>query len=324
MRRSRCPSTATARSAPAGDVSSGELEAANESEIVDRLRDQGLMPMQIAQALGAAGRRRARVATRRARRWFAPKRVTRDNVLGITRELATLLRAGLPLDRALELLISARADAAGRGAAAGRARRRARRQVAVAGARRAARGVLALLRQHRARRRSGRRARRGAAAARRNDGAQQGAARIGALGAHLSDDPDLRRRRVGDGAADRSSCRSSSRRSRRPARRCRCRRRSSSSSARSCATGGGRRCLPSCSPCCGSAAAAAMPSVRRVRDARLLRTPLLGDLIAKVEIARFARTLATLLANGVTLLAGLVDRQGDDGQRRAGRPRSTA
>jgi general secretion pathway protein F len=42
-----------------------------------------------------------------------------------------------------------------------------------------------------------------------------------------------------------------------------------------------------------------------VRDARLLRMPLLGDLIAKVEIARFARTLSTLLANGVTLLAGL-------------------
>jgi len=37
----------------------------------------------------------------------------------------------------------------------------------------------------------------------------------------------------------------------------------------------------------------------------LLRMPLLGDLIAKVEVARFARTLATLLANGVTLLGGL-------------------
>jgi type II secretory pathway component PulF len=48
-----------------------------------------------------------------------------------------------------------------------------------------------------------------------------------------------------------------------------------------------------------------VPAVRRARDARLLRMPLLGDLIAKVEIARFARTLATLLANGVTLLAGL-------------------
>ena len=33
--------------------------------------------------------------------------------------------------------------------------------------------------------------------------------------------------------------------------------------------------------------------------------PLLGDLIAKVEVARFARTLATLLGNGVTLLGDL-------------------
>jgi len=48
-----------------------------------------------------------------------------------------------------------------------------------------------------------------------------------------------------------------------------------------------------------------VPAIRRTRDARLLRLPLVGDLIAKVEIARFARTLSTLLANGVTLLAGL-------------------
>ena len=47
------------------------------------------------------------------------------------------------------------------------------------------------------------------------------------------------------------------------------------------------------------------PRVRRIRDARLLRAPLLGDVLAKVEIARFARTLATLLGNGVTLLTGL-------------------
>ena len=33
--------------------------------------------------------------------------------------------------------------------------------------------------------------------------------------------------------------------------------------------------------------------------------PLVGDLVAKVETARFARTLATLLGNGVTLLAGI-------------------
>jgi general secretion pathway protein F len=47
------------------------------------------------------------------------------------------------------------------------------------------------------------------------------------------------------------------------------------------------------------------PQVRKRFDARILRTPLVGDLAAKVEVARFARTLATLLGNGVTLLGGL-------------------
>jgi len=47
------------------------------------------------------------------------------------------------------------------------------------------------------------------------------------------------------------------------------------------------------------------PAVRHRWDERLLRIPLVGDLVTKVEVARFARTLATLLGNGVTLLAGL-------------------
>jgi general secretion pathway protein F len=47
------------------------------------------------------------------------------------------------------------------------------------------------------------------------------------------------------------------------------------------------------------------PVVRGRWDARLLRWPLVGDLVTKLEVARFARTLATLLGNGVTLLSGL-------------------
>lgn len=93
---------------PAGDVAVGELEAANESEIVDRLRDQGMLPMQVAPAAGGGAMAAAapsRAGTRQRRRWFAAKGVGSDQLLGITRELATLLRAGLPLDRALELLI---------------------------------------------------------------------------------------------------------------------------------------------------------------------------------------------------------------------------
>ena len=49
----------------------------------------------------------------------------------------------------------------------------------------------------------------------------------------------------------------------------------------------------------------AQPVARLAWDARLLRLPLIGDLVTKVDVARFARTLATLLGNGVTLLAGL-------------------
>ncbi|HEY3555536.1 MAG TPA: type II secretion system F family protein, partial [Casimicrobiaceae bacterium] len=88
----------------AGDVATGEIEAANESEIVDRLRDQGLLPMQIAQSLGVASG--AAVARAPRQSLFAPRRVTKDNVMSITRDLGTLLRAGLTLDRALELEIS--------------------------------------------------------------------------------------------------------------------------------------------------------------------------------------------------------------------------
>ena len=85
-----------------GDVAAGELDAANEAEIVERLRDQGMMPMRVEAAVGERS-----VAERKDKRSsiFAPRRVTRDHVLALTRELATLLRAGLPLDRALEILI---------------------------------------------------------------------------------------------------------------------------------------------------------------------------------------------------------------------------
>ncbi|TMG80478.1 MAG: type II secretion system F family protein [Betaproteobacteria bacterium] len=87
----------------AGDVAAGELDAANESEILERLRDRGLMPMQVVAAVGERAPGAQKSAQRRSR--FASRRVTRDNVLAFTRELATLLGAGLPLDRALEILI---------------------------------------------------------------------------------------------------------------------------------------------------------------------------------------------------------------------------
>ena len=47
------------------------------------------------------------------------------------------------------------------------------------------------------------------------------------------------------------------------------------------------------------------PEVRQAWDRRLLAMPLVGELIIKVETARFSRTLSTLVENGVSLLKAL-------------------
>ena len=48
------------------------------------------------------------------------------------------------------------------------------------------------------------------------------------------------------------------------------------------------------------------PGFRLRWDSLKLRLPLFGDLVRKLEIARFTRTLGTLLKNGVPLLSGLI------------------
>jgi general secretion pathway protein F len=47
------------------------------------------------------------------------------------------------------------------------------------------------------------------------------------------------------------------------------------------------------------------PVRRLVWDGWMLKLPLFGDLILKFQVASFSRTLATLLTNGVSLLAAL-------------------
>jgi general secretion pathway protein F len=287
----------------AGDVSSGELEAANESEIVDRLRDQGLMPMQIAQSLGVAAPGVA-VARPPRQSLFAPRRVTPDNVLGITRELATLLRAGLTLDRALELLISLATSLPV--------------AVMLQGIRDEVRGGKALSQALDARRDVFSRFYVNIVRAGEAGGA------LGTVLARLAETME-RNKELRDSVRSaliyptilifvavasimilliyvvpqfQSTFAQAGKALPIPTQVV-------------IAVGTFLRnwwwaLIP------GAALAVLwfrrrgrVPAIRRVRDARLLRMPLLGDLIAKVEIARFARTLSTLLANGVTLLAGL-------------------
>jgi general secretion pathway protein F len=49
----------------------------------------------------------------------------------------------------------------------------------------------------------------------------------------------------------------------------------------------------------------ARPEMRRTLDSRILKVPVIGELIVKLEVARFSRSLGTLLEGGVPLLSSL-------------------
>ncbi|MDF3980384.1 type II secretion system inner membrane protein GspF [Luteibacter sp. PPL201] len=81
-----------------GEVLSGRMEAASVEDVVARLQDQGHTPLEAAPADGdAAGSGFAR--------WFQKGPFTGDQLAQFTHQLATLLGAGQPLDRALGILL---------------------------------------------------------------------------------------------------------------------------------------------------------------------------------------------------------------------------
>lgn len=82
-----------------GEVQEGEMEAADEAALVRRLQEDGLIPVRTGRAgagLGGLGR------IGRGRR---ETRLGQQEVALFTRELATLLEAGMPLDRSLQILL---------------------------------------------------------------------------------------------------------------------------------------------------------------------------------------------------------------------------
>jgi general secretion pathway protein F len=81
------------------EVVEGEMEAPARTVVVDRLRGLGHLPLSASEI--EAGSR----ILRGGRGFFSFNRVSNRDVFLITHELATLLRAGVPLDRSLETLI---------------------------------------------------------------------------------------------------------------------------------------------------------------------------------------------------------------------------
>jgi len=84
---------------PEGEVLEGELEARDRAAAIERLQSLGYIPIRAEQTLAGGARRSGWITLRRS------KRLSQAQLVVLTQELATLLRARLPLDRALEVLI---------------------------------------------------------------------------------------------------------------------------------------------------------------------------------------------------------------------------
>lgn len=82
-----------------GEILEGEVDARDQSGAVERLQSMGYFPLQVDEmgSRAVAGRWRGSLGS---------KRISQDDVAMFTGSIATLLRAGMPLDRALELSIN--------------------------------------------------------------------------------------------------------------------------------------------------------------------------------------------------------------------------
>ncbi len=90
---------------PDGSMVAAQIDAPQESQAVERVREQGLILVSIAPAALAALESTERKGSLIGR-LAASRRVHPAQIVALTRDLANLVGAGLPLDRAFELLIS--------------------------------------------------------------------------------------------------------------------------------------------------------------------------------------------------------------------------
>ena len=89
-----------------GEVLDGQMDAASDTEVVLRLQEQGHLPME-ARLASTAG-------DSTLRSLFKPKPFAGARLVQFTQQLATLLGAGQPLDRALSILLELPEDDAAR------------------------------------------------------------------------------------------------------------------------------------------------------------------------------------------------------------------
>lgn len=89
---------------PGGAAKEGMMEAASEALVVESLHAQGLIPVKIQAGKSAAGGGKS-TAAKKSGGLFGGKKVAQEDIMALTQQMSTMLKAGLPLDRALGILL---------------------------------------------------------------------------------------------------------------------------------------------------------------------------------------------------------------------------
>ncbi|RLA04777.1 MAG: type II secretion system F family protein [Gammaproteobacteria bacterium] len=87
-----------------GEVFNGTLDAGSREQVVAKLQSLGQIPIQVDETVQPGGSQSPGASFSSSFRRSSARRITDQHISNATRELSILLRAGLPLDRALSIL----------------------------------------------------------------------------------------------------------------------------------------------------------------------------------------------------------------------------
>lgn len=85
----------------AGASESGTMEASSEAQVLERIHTQGLLPLQV--KLAGAASVNAELGAKKKSGWLTSNKVSQADIIAFTQQLSSMLNAGLPLDRALSI-----------------------------------------------------------------------------------------------------------------------------------------------------------------------------------------------------------------------------
>lgn len=85
---------------PAGEAKNGTMDAPSEAKVIENLTAEGLIPVSVRKGTEAKTAKK-----KKSKKLFSSDKITQEDILALTQQMSSMLKAGLPLDRALSILL---------------------------------------------------------------------------------------------------------------------------------------------------------------------------------------------------------------------------